>query len=326
MTSPRRAAPSRPPFDVPRLTESLLDLGFADVRVVDRTGSTNSDLVAAAGEGAPDLTVLLAEEQVAGRGRLGRTWSAPARSQLIVSVLVRPAVAPDRLGTLPLVTGVALAEAVRGLGVDAALKWPNDLMVGDRKLAGVLVEAVQLTPRPAVVVGFGLNVDLREDELPVPHATSLVLERARAAGDGAGDAAGDAAAGDAAGDPAGDTAGDAAVGVDRQAFTVEVLRRFVDCQRRWRTGDATVDDDYRRLCATLGSEVTVTLPGDRTVRGTALRVTPTGELVVRPAATDSATTHSTAPAAEVTVSAGDVTHLRPATGGPDGGGAGARAR
>ncbi|MEL4210860.1 biotin--[acetyl-CoA-carboxylase] ligase, partial [Corynebacterium bovis] len=264
---------SRPPFDVPRLTESLLDLGFADVRVVDRTGSTNSDLVAAAGEGAPDLTVLLAEEQVAGRGRLGRTWSAPARSQLIVSVLVRPAVAPDRLGTLPLVTGVALAEAVRGLGVDAALKWPNDLMVGDRKLAGVLVEAVQLTPRPAVVVGFGLNVDLREDELPVPHATSLVLERARVAGDAAGDAAGDGAR---------DAGGDAAVGVDRQAFTVEVLRRFVDCQRRWRTGDATVDDDYRRLCATLGSEVTVTLPGDRTVRGTALRVTPTGELVVRP--------------------------------------------
>ncbi|MEL4163436.1 biotin--[acetyl-CoA-carboxylase] ligase, partial [Corynebacterium bovis] len=243
----------------PPRTESLLDLGFADVRVVDRTGSTNSDLVAAAGEGAPDLTVLLAEEQVAGRGRLGRTWSAPARSQLIVSVLVRPAVAPERLGTLPLVTGVALAEAVRGLGVDATLKWPNDLMVGDRKLAGVLVEAVQLTPRPAVVVGFGLNVDLREDELPVPHATSLVLERARAAGEAAGDAAGDAAAEDAA-------------GVDRQAFAVEVLRRVVDCQRRWRTGDATVDDAYRRLCATLGSEVTVTLPGDREVRGTALRV------------------------------------------------------
>ncbi|RRO93532.1 hypothetical protein CXF31_11040, partial [Corynebacterium bovis] len=88
-------------------------------------------------------------------------------------------------------------------------------------------------------------------------------------------------------------------------------------------------DDYRRLCATLGSEVTVTQPGDRTVRGTALRVTPTGELVVRPAAADpgpAATTHSTAPAAEVTVSAGDVTHLRPATGGPDGGGAGAHAR
>ncbi|MDH2455546.1 biotin--[acetyl-CoA-carboxylase] ligase [Corynebacterium bovis] len=323
MTPPRPAAPShppsRPPFDVPRLTESLLDLGFADVRVVDRTGSTNSDLVAAAGEGAPDLTVLLAEEQVAGRGRLGRTWSAPARSQLIVSVLVRPAVAPERLGTLPLVTGVALAEAVRGLGVDATLKWPNDLMVGDRKLAGVLVEAVQLTPRPAVVVGFGLNVDLREDELPVPHATSLVLERARAGGEAAGDAAGDAAAGDAA-------------GVDRQAFAVEVLRRVVDCQRRWRTGDATVDDAYRRLCATLGSEVTVTLPGDREVRGTALRVTPTGELVVRPADPDpadpapAATTHSTAPAAEITVSAGDVTHLRPAAGGPDGGGAGAQAR
>ena len=95
--------------------------------MVDRTGSTNSDLVAAAGEGAPDLTVLLAEEQVAGRGRLGRTWSAPARSQLIVSVLVRPAVAPDRLGTLPLVTGVALAEAVRGLGVDAALAESSPL-------------------------------------------------------------------------------------------------------------------------------------------------------------------------------------------------------
>lgn len=133
--------------------------------MVPQTGSTNADLLEAARAGAAEGLVLVAEEQTAGRGRLGRTWSAPAGAALTFSVLLRPAgVPPTRLGWLPLLTGVAVAAAVRAeTGVPASLKWPNDVLVGERKLAGILAEAHS----DAVVVGVGLNVTLSRAELPV---------------------------------------------------------------------------------------------------------------------------------------------------------------
>ena len=121
------------------------------VRVVERTGSTNADLLAAAGEGAPDRSVLIARHQSAGRGRLDRRWEAPPGANLLMSVLFRDAAEPQAQ-----VQRMALAvrEVAAAHGAAATLKWPNDVMVGEAKLAGVLAEA----RAGAVVVGVGLNI------------------------------------------------------------------------------------------------------------------------------------------------------------------------
>src|SRR5699024_10764489 len=126
--------------------------------------------------------------QTAGRGRLSRSWTAPAGASIAVSALFRPeGVPPEDLGLLSLVAGLAVVDMVRdeagllgddaGEGPEVGLKWPNDVLLGGCKLCGILVEAASIAP-PALVVGIGVNVDLREDELPVPHATSLALARA----------------------------------------------------------------------------------------------------------------------------------------------------
>ncbi len=139
------------------------------VEVLTSTGSTNADLLARAVAGAPEGVVLAAEEQTAGRGRMGRSWLSPPRAALTFSLLVRPdTVSPARRGWLPLLAGVSVASAVRAAaGVDARLKWPNDVLVGPAKLGGILAEAVG----NAVVVGIGLNVSTEPGELPPPGPT-----------------------------------------------------------------------------------------------------------------------------------------------------------
>ncbi|MDO8390867.1 MAG: biotin--[acetyl-CoA-carboxylase] ligase [Actinomycetota bacterium] len=126
------------------------------VSVVDETGSTNADLLAAAAAGAPDRTVLAARHQTSGRGRLDRRWDAPAGANLLVSVLFRDIPGDPHV----LTQRVALAAATaceRLAGVRPVLKWPNDLLLDGRKLAGVLAQA-QLGAQPMVVVGIGINV------------------------------------------------------------------------------------------------------------------------------------------------------------------------
>jgi BirA family biotin operon repressor/biotin-[acetyl-CoA-carboxylase] ligase len=163
----------RPPLSAPRLRRAVADgLTWRDVEVVETTASTNADLAARARAGEPDGLVLIAEEQTAGRGRLDRRWEAPPRSSLLLSVMVRPAPPTGTWTLLPFVCGVAVAEAVRAVAaLDAELKWPNDVLVDARKLGGILVERVET----AVVIGIGLNVSLRDAELPVPAATSVTL-------------------------------------------------------------------------------------------------------------------------------------------------------
>ena len=191
----------------------------------------------------------MAEEQTAGRGRLGRTWSAPAGAALTFSVLLRPAgVPPTRLGWLPLLTGVAVAAAVRGeAGLPAGLKWPNDVLVGERKLAGILAEA----HGDAVVVGAGLNVMLSPAELPVPTATSLLIE--------------DAAS------------------TDRAALLAAILTELGARYQAWRADPdvAGLRADYLRWSATVGRQVRVELPGGAQLSGTAEDVDEVGRLVVR---------------------------------------------
>ena len=156
--------------------------GWRQLRRVATTGSTNADLVALAAAGEPAGLVLVADEQTAGRGRLGRGWTAPPGSGLTFSVLLRPHRAAAHLGWLPLLTGLAVVEAVRSVtGVPAELKWPNDVVVrgdgGEGKLAGILAERLggPGAGAGAVVVGVGLNVSMSTDELPVHTATSLLV-------------------------------------------------------------------------------------------------------------------------------------------------------
>ena len=122
------------------------------VRVVESTGSTNSDLAELAQSGEPGDRVLIARHQTAGRGRLDRRWEAPAGSNLLMSIWLDPPPRPMHLATQ--LVGLAVCRVARRHGADAALKWPNDVVVGDAKLAGVLAQ----TAANGIVVGVGVNV------------------------------------------------------------------------------------------------------------------------------------------------------------------------
>lgn len=278
----------RPPLNVTALRRGLVVPGrlWTSLDIVTATGSTNSDLAARA-DNLPEGAVLVAEEQTRGRGRLDRAWSAPARSGLFLSVLLRPG--PDvpvaRWGWLPLLTGVAVATAVaRAAGVDTALKWPNDLLVtvggkdgrqGDaarkeeRKAGGILAERAGAD---AVVVGIGLNVSLAESELPVPGAGSLALANA--------------------------------VSLDRDPLLRAVLRGLESWYGTWRDAggdpaDSGLQEAYVAGCATLGRAVRAELPGDRQVVGDAVAVDGDGRLVI-----------ATEGGGQEAVGAADVVHLR----------------
>ncbi|MFE9439536.1 biotin--[acetyl-CoA-carboxylase] ligase [Streptomyces sp. NPDC006602] len=270
----------RPPLNGASLRRALVRDGglWSGIEVVQHTGSTNSDLVALTAEGkAAEGAVLVAEEQSSGRGRLDRRWTAPARSGLFFSVLLKPSGIPvARWGWLPLLTGVAVATGLsRVAGVDTALKWPNDLLVTvggeERKAGGILAERAG---DDGVVVGIGINVTLRADELPVPQAGSLALA--------------------------------GAVSTDRDPLLRGVLRSLEDWYGRWRGagGDPAasgLQEAYAAGCATLGRTVRAELPGGRSVVGEAVAIDGDGRLVL-----------ATGDGVQEPVGAGDVVHLRPA--------------
>jgi BirA family biotin operon repressor/biotin-[acetyl-CoA-carboxylase] ligase len=274
--SPRWSDLDRPPLDGPAL-ERLLTRGSAlwrSLEVVAEIASTNSALATAAADDGPEGTVLVAEHQVAGRGRLDRTWTSPPRAGLTVSVLLRPDVPAARRGWLPLLTGVALAESVGEVtGVRASVKWPNDVLAADgRKLAGILAETASSPAHPgAVVVGVGLNVSTTADELP-DTGTSL----ARVLG----------------------------TAVDRGPVLLAFLRALERRYLRWTAalGDPVqsgLAEDYLRWSSTVGTEVSVALPDGSTIDGVARAVDWDGRLVV-----------VTAGGETVELAAGDVRHVR----------------
>ncbi|MFN8040264.1 MAG: biotin--[acetyl-CoA-carboxylase] ligase [Acidimicrobiales bacterium] len=255
---------------------------FTDVRWVARTGSTNSDLLEAARAGAPEGLVEVAEEQTAGRGRLDRTWAAPAGSSLLLSILLRPTLPLAQVHLVSTVVGIAASEACHQVaGVQPLLKWPNDLTVvgGERfegrKLAGILAEAVLDGDRlDALVVGLGLNVTWPE-QLP-PELADIAVALNHITGEA----------------------------VDRAVLLPALLVRL----EHWygllvdggEDGRAAVLARYRELSATIGRAVRAELP-EGTVEGEAVDITDGGHLLVR-----------TADGAVVEVTAGDVVHLRAA--------------
>ena len=145
--------------------------------------STNAVALALAAQGAPEGSVVVADYQAAGRGRQGRAWMAPPGTGLLVSVLLRPACQPQRIPPISLVSAVACREALALSGVEAHLKWPNDVFLHGKKLGGILLEAISAgVGRPAVVVGIGLNLHQRREEFPPAlreRATSVVVATGR---------------------------------------------------------------------------------------------------------------------------------------------------
>ena len=150
------------------------------LHIFARTPSTNDEVKTLAAGGAPEGTVVLAEQQTQGRGRQGRTFASPAGVGVYLSLLLRPSVEATRLPQLTLLVAVAVAETlfeVSALPVD--LKWPNDVLIRGKKVAGILTEAViQAGSPPTVIIGIGLNVNTRLAQLPVAlhqRVTSLAL-------------------------------------------------------------------------------------------------------------------------------------------------------
>jgi BirA family biotin operon repressor/biotin-[acetyl-CoA-carboxylase] ligase len=269
----RQAMSVHDPLDPVRLRAELLEPGalWRTIDVVAETGSTNADLVARAVRGEASGAVLITDFQSAGRGRLGRTWTAPPGSSIALSLLMRPHdVEPSRWTWLPLLAGVAVVEALRRAAeAQAVLKWPNDVLVDGRKICGILAERVETPTGPACVIGLGLNVHLSEEQLPVPTATSLaVLNPSRVMG--------------------------------RNPLITTILRAFAAVYTEWEMGDddTTFALSYVKRCDTIGRRVRVTLSGDQVVEGAAEAIDHAGRLVVRTAT------------GSQTLGAGDVVHLR----------------
>ncbi|MGV0386205.1 biotin--[acetyl-CoA-carboxylase] ligase [Corynebacterium tuberculostearicum] len=274
-------------LDLERIRTALAN-DFTTIDFVEKTGSTNTDLMQATN--VADGTVLLADEQFSGKGRLGRTWTAPAGSQVIFSVLLLPE-SLEQLGTLPLAAGLAVTDSIEG----TVLKWPNDVHIDGNKLCGILAEAgpvgqafkaapkTELTkvevgkaevnkaevnkavggaaPSARVVVGMGINVTLSREDLPIEKATSLALEGR-------------------------DT--------DRTELAITVLKNLRRRIVQWENQDPQLLRDYRAVCSSVGQEVRLETPsGD--VTGHVDGIGEDGRIMV----------------AGEYYSAGDVTHLRP---------------
>jgi BirA family transcriptional regulator, biotin operon repressor / biotin---[acetyl-CoA-carboxylase] ligase len=244
------AADPRPPLDPERL--AALGRGLR-VEILDAAPSTNAVVADRAREGAPPGLVVVAEHQTAGRGRLDRSWESPARAALTFSVLLRPRVPAADWPWLPLLAGHALATALREAEVPAGLKWPNDVLVGERKVAGILLERVDTRDGPVAVLGIGLNVSTTEAELPVDTATSVALATGSAP--------------------------------DRTELLTRVLGRLVDEYDAWQAAEgpgrtAALRAAYTEACVTLGREVRVELPGGEVRTGTARGIDAGGRLVV----------------------------------------------
>jgi BirA family transcriptional regulator, biotin operon repressor / biotin---[acetyl-CoA-carboxylase] ligase len=226
----------------------LASTRFTDVRWFAEIGSTNDWLLAAARDGAPEGMVAVADHQTSGRGRRDRTWVAPPGSSLLVSILLRPDLPPDRLQLVTAAVALAARSACsRVAGVTPDLKWPNDLIVETRKLGGILAESLVSAHSIAVVVGLGLNVEW-PDERP-----SGISEVAVSLAD------------------------IAKRSVPRGALLTELLAGLHQRMTDWNA----VAADYRTACTTVGQRVRVELP-DETFEAHATRLLDDGRLEIAP--------------------------------------------
>jgi BirA family biotin operon repressor/biotin-[acetyl-CoA-carboxylase] ligase len=225
---------------------------WSGAEVLPETGSTNADLATRARAGAPAGFVLATDHQTSGRGRLGRTWTAPRGSSIAMSVLLRPDRPPADWTWLPLLAGLAVADSLRAVAdVPALLKWPNDVLVDGAKVCGILAERVDTPAGPACVLGLGVNVHLSAGELPVPTATSLAVLRPDQV-------------------------------FIRTEITATVLAALALLYHRWEDGrDGELAGRYASRCDTLDRTVHVLRGDGSTTEGRAIDLDAEGRLRVR---------------------------------------------
>lgn len=248
--------------------------------MLESTDSTNVDAVALAESGSPEWTVVVANYQRSGRGRLDRHWTAEPGQALLFSVILRPGnnIAVEALSWVPLIAGIAVVQSIQAMAVPASLKWPNDVVIegalahevaGPRKIAGILCERTG----SGVVVGIGVNITTTQPELPVPAATSLAIE--------------------------------GVVDVDRAQFLADVIVNLRTLWTKFALANgnplsAGLLDRYRQECTTLGKQVQVQMSANDYLVGTAIDVDREGRLQLKLDETGQV----------LTISAGDVVHLR----------------
>jgi BirA family transcriptional regulator, biotin operon repressor / biotin---[acetyl-CoA-carboxylase] ligase len=216
------------------------------VSVVEVTGSTQDDLAAlVARNEAINREVLVTEYQSAGRGRLDRTFDAPQSSALLFSLFIEPKREKSEWSFLPLLAGLVSTLAISELDprFTVELKWPNDLQIAGKKLGGIIAQATS----KGVILGIGINVAMDQSELPVDHATSLMIE-------------------------------DFAI-LDRNLLLASILNNFADLLGRWEDGE-DLRHLYRERSATLSQKVQVELPGGEKRSGFAEDISPAGELIL----------------------------------------------
>lgn len=241
------------------------------LQVIDSVDSTNAKLLRDAErdpEGHPHLSVLLTRDQRAGRGRLDRSWTTPAGSAIAVSVLLRvSAVAPADRGWIPLIAGAAMTRAVAEQvnRIEVTLKWPNDVLVSGQKISGILAEVLPSDPH-VVVVGAGVNTTMVTADLPVTTATSFAAMGAEA---------------------------------DEDRLLADFLTHLRDDIAELAVhGSASLAPKIEKLCATIGTKVSASLPDGAIITGKAVRLDAEGRLVIE------------AEGLETVVSAADIVHLR----------------
>ncbi len=220
--------------------------------VVASTGSTNADVASEAARGELEGRVLVALEQTAGRGRLTRRWASPAQGSVSMSLLLQPRPSFERWGWLSLMAGMAVRSALLELSGgrdDVELKWPNDVLVGGRKVCGILSTRVEHATGARAVVGIGINVSVPPEQLPVPTATSLHSED---------------------------------IPASWPEVVQGVLRRFEPLYRAWQDG-ASHRSAYEEACASIGRELTIHTGPDALVEGRGVGVDETGRILVRDA-------------------------------------------
>jgi BirA family biotin operon repressor/biotin-[acetyl-CoA-carboxylase] ligase len=241
----------RRPLDIVRVNFALRE-SYWRVRVIDVIGSTQTDLAIEVRSGySQGGDVLIADYQSAGRGRLNRSFVAPPQSAILFSFFIRPGRNSEDWGWLPLLAGQAVSAAIESECATTAvleLKWPNDILINHKKVAGILSERVETPDGPGIIIGIGINVTISAEELPNTSATSLALQGCE--------------------------------NCNREDLLVNVLQKFAQYLKRWESKDTELIREYERSSATIGQRVRIDSPSGKIWESTATGIDESGGLVL----------------------------------------------
>ena len=242
--------PSPVALDAEKISAAISN--YWRVIVTPETTSTQNDLSHRARNGrARSGDICVTEYQSAGRGRLDRTFIAPEKSALLFSIFLEPKRGSNHWGLLSLIASISVHGAISKVGEisNVTIKWPNDILIAEKKCAGLLSEVVATDKGLGVIIGIGINVDMNSEQLPVPTATSLGVE--------------------------------SPLVVDRNLLLSEIINRFEAYYRKWESAaDREILSDYLPLSSTIGRDIEVTMADGQVVAANAQGLTTSGQLVL----------------------------------------------